>query len=207
MVAPATDDTEQKILTAALDVFSSVGYRNASVREICRRAGVNAALAHYHFGDKAGLYRATVLATLPSFEAHLPLVGEPREVIRALYLLLLGGLELDSVAEKHASLHAWEQFEPSGVLGEQYLDAIRANHKVLTAYLAAQLNTDVDVGVHHLTFSIAGLPLLYRQRRPLVDALCPELLADTAARNRLLDKLVDSAMALLAQEKLQRGVA
>lgn len=207
MVSPAQDDTEKKILAASLDVFSSVGYRNASVREICRRAGVNAALAHYHFGDKAGLYRATVISTLSCFKTHLPLDGSPRDVIRALYLLCLGGLELESVSDKHASLQAWEQFEPSGVLGEHYLNAIRDNHQVLTTYIASQLQSEVDVGVHHLTFSIAGLPLLYRQRRPLVDALCPELLADQSAREQLLEKLVDSALALLQQEKLKRGVA
>ena len=60
---PIQAATRRELLDAAAEVFGEAGYRNATVREICRRAGANIAAINYHFGDKEKLY-ADVLATL-----------------------------------------------------------------------------------------------------------------------------------------------
>ena len=58
MEQPAeTADARTRILQAALEVFASKGYAQASTREICQRAGANVAGIHYYFGDKASLYK------------------------------------------------------------------------------------------------------------------------------------------------------
>jgi AcrR family transcriptional regulator len=49
--------TRQCIVEAATALFSKHGYRGASVREICTRAGVSANAITYHFGSKEQLYR------------------------------------------------------------------------------------------------------------------------------------------------------
>ena len=51
--------TRAAILDAAADEFADKGYELASVRTICAKAGVNAALANRYFGSKAALYRLT----------------------------------------------------------------------------------------------------------------------------------------------------
>jgi TetR/AcrR family transcriptional regulator, regulator of cefoperazone and chloramphenicol sensitivity len=52
--------TRQRLLEAAGEVFADLGFRSATVRDICRRADANIAAVHYHFGDKEQLYAAAV---------------------------------------------------------------------------------------------------------------------------------------------------
>lgn len=52
----SSDETREKLLDAAKHVFVEHGFYDATVRQICQRAGVNLALVNYHFGDKLQLY-------------------------------------------------------------------------------------------------------------------------------------------------------
>ncbi len=49
-------ETKRRILDAAANVFSDVGFAGARVDEIARQAGVNKATIYYHIGDKKALY-------------------------------------------------------------------------------------------------------------------------------------------------------
>jgi AcrR family transcriptional regulator len=57
---PGTSDTRSEILAAARLEFAERGYTAATIRQIARRAGVDPALVHHYFADKAGLFVASV---------------------------------------------------------------------------------------------------------------------------------------------------
>ena len=57
---PGADATRERILAAALDLFSERSFEGASTRLIAERAGVQQPLLGYHFGNKEELWRATV---------------------------------------------------------------------------------------------------------------------------------------------------
>jgi AcrR family transcriptional regulator len=57
---PSADATRQRILAAALDLFSELSFDGATTRDIAARAGVTQPLLNYHFSSKDELWRAAV---------------------------------------------------------------------------------------------------------------------------------------------------
>jgi len=89
-----TAPTRQRLLESACDVFAEKGYRDATIAEICERAGANIAAVNYHFRDKETLYvEAWGRAFHRSLEAHPPDGGvseaSPQRRLRARILAFL----------------------------------------------------------------------------------------------------------------------
>lgn len=64
------DGTKSRILTAAAKHFGAYGFEGASLRNILADAETNVAAANYHFGSKAGLYRAVIVEYFNRTRAH-----------------------------------------------------------------------------------------------------------------------------------------
>jgi AcrR family transcriptional regulator len=82
-------DTKKRIIEVAGRVFAESGFRNATVREICKLACVNIAAINYHFGDKKSLYLAAIkhLRTVAfeeyPLDAGSDIASPPEERLRA----------------------------------------------------------------------------------------------------------------------------
>ncbi|MDZ4678199.1 MAG: TetR/AcrR family transcriptional regulator [Oligoflexia bacterium] len=50
--------TREEILNVAQKVFADVGFKEATIRQICKAAKANVCLVSYYFGGKDGLYKA-----------------------------------------------------------------------------------------------------------------------------------------------------
>jgi AcrR family transcriptional regulator len=57
---PSADPTRDRIVAAAVDLFSERSFDGATTREIATRAGVTQPLLHYHFRSKEELWHAAV---------------------------------------------------------------------------------------------------------------------------------------------------
>lgn len=64
-------NTRQQLIVAARQAFSLHGFRGTTVRHVADQAGVTAAMIHYHFHDKRGLYEAMLRETLDPLLDHL----------------------------------------------------------------------------------------------------------------------------------------
>jgi AcrR family transcriptional regulator len=66
-------ETRQRLLAAAVEVFADKGFWETTHAEICERAQVNTAAVNYHFGSKENLYvEAWRHSFERSVEAHPP---------------------------------------------------------------------------------------------------------------------------------------
>jgi len=65
------DATREALLASGLEEFAASGYDGTPVERIARRASVNKAMINYHFGGKAGLYRAILDAEFQWLEQRL----------------------------------------------------------------------------------------------------------------------------------------
>ncbi len=65
------ENTRDKILNAAGEVFAEYGFEGATIRSITERAEVNVAAVNYHFRDKAELYTGS-----PCLETALDGAGD-----------------------------------------------------------------------------------------------------------------------------------
>ena len=71
------DETNLRILYTAERLFAARGIDGVSVRSILAEAGVNVALAHYHFGCRAGLIEAVLRRRVaPINEERVRLIRE-----------------------------------------------------------------------------------------------------------------------------------
>jgi AcrR family transcriptional regulator len=91
--------TRSAIVRAAAEEFTERGYEAASLRAIARRAGVDSALVHHYFDDKADLFAATLEAPLRPDRVLDVVLGVPREEVgETLVRYLLTQLEDDRAA-------------------------------------------------------------------------------------------------------------
>lgn len=69
------------IVRAAVEEFAERGYEATSLRAVARRAGVDPALVHHYFDDKADLFAATLEAPLRPDRVLAAVLGAPKEEV------------------------------------------------------------------------------------------------------------------------------
>ena len=62
-------ETRDRLLKAGEQLFAERGFKNVTVRDICRVARANVAAVNYHFGDKMGLYREVLQIAIDAVRA------------------------------------------------------------------------------------------------------------------------------------------
>lgn len=172
------DTTKERLLEAAGQVFAQRGFRQATVREICERAGANVASVNYHFGDKERLYVETL-----KYGAHVALAKFPPDAglregapaDEALYVFVLSFLRrfLEmGVPGWHGKLCAREMMEPTVALDDLVREVIaplsRRLHEIVRALLGPKASEE---RVRLAQLSVVGQCLLYHLNRPILERL------------------------------------
>lgn len=194
--------TEQRLLDAAGEVFAEFGFRAATVRQICEKAGANIAAVNYHFGDKEGLYLA-VLRSVPDAHAEkypphsgLSRNATPEQQLRGYVQALLQRVFDPGRPGWHAKLIAREMAEPTRALGTLLEDLARPLHRELADIVRRLLGSRAtDEIVRLAALSVMGQCVYYHHARAVMRHLYPEQGYGAGDITRLADHITEFSLA------------
>jgi TetR/AcrR family transcriptional regulator, regulator of cefoperazone and chloramphenicol sensitivity len=192
----SADVTRDALLEAALRVFAERGYRLGTVREICRRAGVNGAMANYHFGSKQDLYRAALREAVVRIQKKASRAGidgrspkdalEARARLRARVGGIASGLLAKGSAPESLLLHR-EFVEPTAALDEVVEELVRPRFDALRAAVRGLSPGATEREVTWAALSIVGQVAYHRIAGPIVLRLLGERAYGTALVSELVE--------------------
>lgn len=195
------DETRQKLLDAAGEVFAEVGFENATVREICSRAGANIAAINYHFRDKLGLYTEVLKSAMMAQQAAAAqadpgLSADPRAGLKALIRDWLARMSEDSKRGWLARIMAHEMSHPTLAL-DRVAEAMGPNYLQFRKLVSKIIGREPDATRTRMcVHSVVGQVLQYTQSRPMLQRLWPELDLDNAKQRRAIaDHIVAFSLA------------
>lgn len=203
------DETRRQLLEAAGEVFAETGFRDATVREICRRAHANIAAVNYHFGDKETLYIEVLrYAHGKALEKYPPLLGlpesaPPEKKLRAFIHSLLLRIFDKGPTSWHGKLMSREMIEPTGALDSLIEERIRPMSNQLWEIVAGILDCPLNhERVRLCSFSVVSQCVFFHHCRPVVARLFPQQLPqDPASIERLAGHITAFSLAAMKSRK------
>jgi AcrR family transcriptional regulator len=218
MAAPASiikpaalpEATRAGLLDAASGVFAEVGFRAATVRQICERAGANIAAVHYHFGDKAALYTAVLQRAYDrALEKYPPDLGLPRNAtveqrLHAFVRAFLLRIFAEGPESHHGKLMAREMIEPTGALDRIVKDSMRPQAEALFGIVGELLGRGASRELCRLCgMSVVSQVLFYHHCRPVISRMFPDMKFGPAQIDQLADHITRFSLAAL--KEMSRG--
>jgi len=202
--APSNDPSRDRLLLAAVEIFAERGFRDATVREICAQAEVNAASVNYYFGGKEKLYAEALAFALrqanqryplgDALDARLPAETRLADFIRVFLLKLLD----DTALGHHTKLVVREIADPTNALAGVIETAIAPQFTLLRELVPALLGPGwSELDIHRCTLSVMGQCLVYKHSRSVIKHICPEVVADEAEIQRTATHIARFSLAAL----------
>lgn len=171
------DDTKQRLIDSAGNIFAEKGYEAASVRDICQNANANLAAVNYHFGGKRQLYVAAVRhaqccrqedVPFPEFPANLP----PAERLRAFIGVMFERMLSANRPRWHLELMLRELARPTEACATVVEDYIRPMADALREIMTELLPQDISEDQRWMIgFSTVAQVLFYYVHQPIIRLL------------------------------------
>ena len=198
-----TTPTRAKLLEAAAQVFADRGYHNATIREICRRAGANVAAVNYTFGDKLGLYTEVLRQVFRTPEltlltAELDSARSPEDVLRKLIQARLRSLCGRSDLHFRIVMHEFSKPTPAMArVVEGIRPAYERTSKALSTLLGLPPEHERTRLCHN---SIIGQILFYALAQPVLARLQPDLKLTPEQLERVAEHIADFSLAYVKKD-------
>src|SRR5215470_10935465 len=204
-VEASEENTREKILSVAGEVFAEQGFDGATIRAITERAGVNVAAVNYHFRDKAELYTRVVMdacsARAAYREAMAEAVDSPEERVRSLIYRFLEYLLNPDRPDWKRRLMAREMANPPTALDEFVHKNIPPSREEFLLPTLREL-TGGCFSRRQLSYfgsSIMGQCLYFLQSRPIIDRLNPDFKIGKSEIAEIAEHITRFSLAAIAE--------
>lgn len=178
------EPTYERLLQTAVEKFAERGFRDATVREICAKAGVNVASVNYYFRSKQALYVKALSFAFETANQRYPqndaldTTLPPETRLQFFISNFLLKLLDDSYLGFHGKLIAREIAAPTAALDEVINTAISPQFMLLESIVGDILGANRDKAVmRRCVLSIFGQCLMFKHSRSVIDRLYPEAIA------------------------------
>jgi AcrR family transcriptional regulator len=203
-------ESRSRILEAAGKVFAERGFKAATVREICRLAGVGLGSVNYYFRDKDGLYLAVLEDLLSrsferySLDACLDEKVPPRKRLRLFIHRFLQRLAGENLSDVRSRLLAREIAEPSHVMDSLIGRFLKPQKDALISIVGQLLGSAATPQkIKYCALSIAGQCLHYFYARPIILRLSVDLPSGEQALEDLAEHI--TRFSLGGVERVKKG--
>lgn len=204
--------TREQLLAAASTVFAEGGFRQATVRDICRRAGANVAAVNYHFGGKEELYAEvlrrnfrTALQRFPA-QGEVPRDADPCERLRGFVRSFVRRIFVTGPDSCHGRLLAREMVDPTPALDALVATEIRALVDCATGIVRELLGPGLDEdGVRMTMASVVSQIVFYQHCQPVIRRMFPDLAFGEAELEDLAEHITEFSLAGIAAVSRRRG--
>lgn len=190
MPKPAQNDepTFNRLLQVAVSVFAELGFRDATVREICKRANVNVASVNYYFRSKEALYLQALTFAFEEVNQHYPQNAAadktlaPEQRLTLFIDNFLHKLLDDSHLGLHSQLIAREIADPTTALDEIVKTTIQPQSELLAEIIEQLLGAQTSpLTIKRVVLSVLGQCLMFKHSRSIIDRLFPDTIASEQA--------------------------
>ena len=170
-------ETRDRLMKAAERLFAERGFKEVTVREICRSADANVAAVNYHFGDKLGLYRSvlrTVLDAMRDVTESAQQAGAskpPEEQLRIYIDIFLRQLLRPESQAIHAIVTR-EITDPTPALDDLLEQGVRPRVNYLAGVIARMIGCEPsDDRVLRCVMSVQAQSIMYARHNPVAERL------------------------------------
>jgi AcrR family transcriptional regulator len=200
------DDTQERLLDAAGQVFAEKGFEGATVRQICQQAQVNIAAVNYYFRDKERLYIEAVKSACRCQGAQFPLPQWPLDTaplvkLRDFIRTFVSRMVDEGNSQWQRQLFLREMAQPTAACAELVRDQIRPTAEVLSDILRELVPNVPEAKRWLIGFSIIGQCIFYRLARPIVALLVGEAEHRAYDASLLSEHITQFSLAALGLEK------
>lgn len=188
MTSNTKETTQQKLMKAAIKIFAEKGFRDATVRQICKQAGAaNINAVNYYFGSKEQLYKQILELIFAEYDKQAPTDFPDKTPEEQLYIYISTFCKIlykegDSDSDADTTAILIEEFTKPSPFLEEMVDTINRPRveKHLKMFKALLGEGATDDMARDCLVSVSGQLLYYSFARPVFSRIFPDYFAENA---------------------------